>query len=177
MAENEKVTVEDEIREALLINDDDLIKELKEQPSLYFYYSALWSRAAKKRRTQKMQLKEVEARLGKVLRERVRADDIKAKVSERMLDDYLAEQEEYKQILRDYTQAEYVESLLEVAKDAFKQRGQLLVELSRSNRDEKVYGNEMNIMKAEMERRDEKVKAKRSKRQPELIEDTAIEHS
>ena len=89
---NEKKKAEEEIQDALTINTDTIVEELKEQPSLYFYWSCMWALAARKRRMQKIQLKEVEARLGRGFKEILRADDPKIRVSERMLDDYLAEQ-------------------------------------------------------------------------------------
>jgi len=160
----EKKKVEQEIQEALTINTDDLVEELKEQPSVYFYWACMWALATRKRRMQKIQLKEVEAKLGRRFKEALRAEDPKIRVSERMLDDYLAEQPEYQEALNIYTQGEYTESMLEVARDAFKQRGIMLNELSRSHSDDRVYGKEYEVMKEELERRDEKKRTKRSKR-------------
>jgi hypothetical protein len=163
-------TAEKEIQEALTINTDDLAGELKEQPSIYFYWATMWALAARKRRIQKMVLKEVEAKLGRRFKEALRAEDPKVRVSERMLDDYLAEQPEYKETLQLYTQSEYTESMLEMARDSFKQRGIMLTELSRSHSDDKVYGDGFRAMKEEIERRDEKKLRKRSKRTGEKEE-------
>ncbi len=165
MPEEDKKATETEFQEALTINTDNIVEELKEQPSTYFYYSCMWALASRKRRVQRTKLKEIEARLGRSFKLDLKTEDAKVRVSERMLDDYLAEQEEYKAALKEYIQSEYVESMLEVAKDAFKQRGIMLTELSRSHSDDKIYGNEYKVMKEELERRDEKVKRKRSKRE------------
>lgn len=159
--------VEEEIQEALSINTEDLVTELKEQPSTMFYWGCSWALAARKRRLEKMKLKEVEARLGNEYKIILKREDPKVRVSERMLDDYLAGEPIYQEALKAYLQSEYVESMLEVAKDSFKQRGQMLIELSRSHGDEKYYGNIYGAMKEEMEIRDEKVKQRRNKRKQE----------
>lgn len=159
--------VEEEIQEALSINTEDLVTELKEQPSLFFYWACMWSMAARKRRLEKMKLKEVEAKLGREYKEILRAEDPKVRVSERMLDDYLAEKAEYKEALHQYAQNEYTETMLEVAKDGFKQRAQMLNELSRSHSEDRVYGNEFKVMEAELVRRDEKTIQRRNKRKQE----------
>jgi len=166
----DKKKVEEEIQEALTINTEDLATELKEQPAIYFYWSCSWALAARKRRNQKMKLKEAEAKLGRAFKELLRADDPKVRVSERMLDDYLAERPEYQEVLKEFTQSEYIESMLEVARDAFKQRGQMLIELSRSHSEDRIYANEYKIMEGELDRRDEKTRRKRSKRTPEPVE-------
>ncbi len=157
--------VEEEIQEALSINTDNLVEELKEQPSIYFFWSASWALAARKRRLEKMRLKEVEAKLGREYKDVLRAEDPKVRVSERMLDDYLAEKPEYQEAVKLFTQSEYIESMLEVAKDGFKQRSQMLNELSRSHSEDRVYGNEYQVMEAELVRRDEKKLRKRAKKE------------
>jgi len=160
----EKLKVEEEIQKALEINVDSIAEELQEQSATYFYYSCSWAMASRKRRHQKLALETTRARLGQEFKEKMRQEDAKVRITERMLDDYLSEKPEYQQALKDYFQAEYVESMLEVAKDAFRQRAQMLNELSRSHSDEKFYGSEFKVMKAEMEQRDEKVQKKRAKK-------------
>jgi hypothetical protein len=167
MPEETKKKVEMEIQEALAVNTDDLAGELKEQPSTFFYWSCMWALAARKRRHQKIALKEVEAKLGRRFKESLRAEDPKIRVSERMLDDYLAEQSEYQEVLQAYTQAEYTESMLEVAKDSFKQRGQMLIELSRTHGDDRYQESAYRAMAGELEKKDEKKLRKRTKRTEE----------
>jgi hypothetical protein len=165
----EKTTIENEIREALEINSDDIITELTEQPSQYYYYGCGWAMAARKRRLLKMKLKETEAELGNEFKQKVYREDPKLRVTERMLDDQLSQDSRYQEAFKNLIQAEYTESVFEVAKDAFKERYGALVELSKNNKEEKFYGNEIKIMKDEMERRDEKV-TKRNKRISKPVE-------
>ena len=163
MSEEKKLAIESEIQEALQINTDDIITELKEQPSLYYYYACGWALATRKRRLQKMKLNETEAKLGNEFKQLLKDDDPKVRVTERMLDDYLSENPTYQEAVNALIQSEYMESILEVAKDAFKERYGALIELSKSQKDEAIYGSEFAIMKTEMERRDEKVKRKRGR--------------
>jgi len=164
---SEERSTEQEIRDALSINEDDIANDLIDQPALYYYYACGWAIAAKQRRLSKIRLKEIEAELGREYKELVRSEDSKARVTERMLDDYLAEHPIYKESLTNLIQAEYKEAIFEVAKDAFKERYGVLIELSKSRGEEKFYANELSVMKKEMERRDKKVQGKRSKRTKE----------
>lgn len=166
----EENRLENEIKNALDISQDDLTLELIDQPSLYYYYACGWALASRKRRMVRMKLKETEAELGKELKHILRADDPKVRVTERMLDDYMAQHPKYKEALENLIQAEYTESVFEVAKDAFKERYGALIELSKSHGEERIYGNEINILKNEMERRDDKVR-KRSKRTAKVEEE------
>ncbi len=172
MTDESKLQVENEIKGALEINSDELDIELQEQPSLYYYYACGWAVSSKRRRMLKMKLKETEAELGNEFKHILKADDPKARVTERMLDDYLSQHPKYREALVNLIQAEYMESVFEVAKDAFKERYGALIELSKSRGEEKIYGNEMKILRDEMERRDEKVKrrSKRTQKAEETVE-------
>lgn len=152
---------EEHIKDALKINESEIRAELIDQPSQYFYYSCGWALATRKRRLEKLALKETEAKLGRQFKELVRTEDPKARVTERMLDDWLAENEEYKRALQSLISAEYVSEMLEVAKDAFKQRSQVLIELARSDKEEKYWGDQTVLLEKEMMRRDEKIKRTR----------------
>lgn len=107
----------------------------------------------------------MEAKLGRAYKDILRADDPKVRVSERMLDDYLAEMPEYQEAVKEFTQSEYIETMLEIARDSFKQRAQMLNELSRSHSEDRVYGNEFKIMEGELTRRDAKKLGKRARKE------------
>ena len=157
--------LEEEISKALNIDDTKLGEELVRQPSLFFYYSTGWALAAKKRRMIKLQVREVEASLTKEFRERMLAENTGLRVTEKMISDYLAEHSSYKEAAVEQIKAEYIEDMLGAGKDAFKQRGQILLELSRNNNDLAI--NEFSTIKAlreELEAREDTKTIKRRTR-------------
>jgi hypothetical protein len=68
---------------------------------------------------------------------------------------------------------EFIEEELAVAKDAMKQRHQVLLEISRMQNEEKFYGNEYRNMRNELETREIKTRKKRTKVEP--VVDAVVE--
>lgn len=164
MAETKK-GLEMEIADALSIDETKLSEELIRQFSLFFYYATGWALAAKKRRVIKLQVREVEASLTREFRERMIVENSGLRVTEKMISDYLAEHQKYKEAATDQITAEYIEDMLSAGKDAFKQRGQVLLELSRNSGD--LSANEFSTMKAlreELEAREETKPKRRTRR-------------
>ncbi len=157
-----EASMEKQISEALNIDETKLSEELVRQPSLFFYYATGWALAAKKRRVIKLQVREVEASLTREFRERMIIENSGLRVTEKMISDYLAEHEKYKEAAIEQIKAEYIEDMLSAGKDAFKQRGQALLELSRNSGD--LSANEFSTIKAlreELEAREETKQPKR----------------
>lgn len=163
MAETKAVEVE--IQEELAIDETKLEEELVRQSSKSFYWSAMWARAAKARRRQQLKLRELEATLTQQYRAGIAADDPKFRVTERMVEDYLAQNPDYKAEKILTIDKEYAEDMLGVAKDGFRQRGQALIELVRLLKDDgRGTRDELEIMRKEMELRELARKEKRKAR-------------
>lgn len=161
----EQKTVEVEIQDELGIDETKLEEELVRQSSKYFYWSTMWARAAKARRRQQLKLRELEATLTQQYRAGIAADDPKFRVTERMVEDYLAMHPEYKAEKILTIEKEYAEDMLGVAKDGFRQRGQALIELIRLLKDDgKATKDELAIMQAELALREQARKEKRKAR-------------
>ena len=170
-------TMEGEISAALNIDETKLSEELIRQPSLFFYWSTGWALAAKKRRIIKLQVRETEAALTREFRERMIIENSGLRVTEKMISDYLAEHPKYKEAAIEQIKAEYIEDMLSAGKDAFKQRGQVLLELSRNSGD--LAANEFSTIKAlreELEAREETKPKKRIRRtRAQILIDNSID--
>lgn len=160
----EQNAIELEIKEALEIDETDILNELRRHSAKYFYYGVLWARAAKQRRRLRLKLKELEARLANELRRQVTEGDPKARVTEAMKNDYLFNHPDYLAAEAEMIQGEYMEEVLDVARDGMKQRGMALNELSRQHRAEDVYGDEFKAMKTEYQERVDEIPKKRHRR-------------
>lgn len=167
--EIKELKVENEIQKELEIDEKDISSELGRQPSKFFYWATTWALASRKSRKIRLKRREVEARLSKEYRLVMKEDDPKLRVTEKILDDYLAEHSEYKVACEEEIQAEYMADMLGVAKEAFKVRSQALVELSRSSIEEKFYGNEVKAFATEIEVRDAHRKKRKEKEGKENV--------
>ena len=153
----EQNAIELEIKEALEIDETDILSELRRHSAKYFYYGVLWTRASKQRRRLRLKLKELEARLANELRRTISEADPKARVTEAMKTDYLYSHPDFLAAEQEMIQIEYMEEVLDVARDGMKQRGMALNELARQNRTENLYGEEFKAMKNEYNERVEEI--------------------
>jgi len=142
--------VEEQIKEDLRIDDTNLQEELRRQPGKYFYWSVVRAKASEKRRMKSMNLKEVDAKLEREVRERMSSGP-KIKITERMLDEYLSEHPEHKAANSEVIKAQYAEDLLEACVEAFKERHYALIEIVKSRESEKIMKNEFEVMRKELE--------------------------
>lgn len=150
-----------EIKEALEIDNTNILEELRRHSAKYFYYGVLWARAARNTRKLHMQTKALEAALMKEIR------IANPKISAEAKAEYLNGNTEYQTALQNEIQASYMEEVLNVARDGMRQRGNALQELARQNRTEEFYGDEFKAMKREYEERvEESPKKQRARRIP-----------
>jgi len=155
-----------EIKEAIEIDPTDIVEELRRHSSKYFYYGTLWARAARHQRKLHVRVKALEADLMKA----ARAEN--PKISAEMKVEYLNGNPDYQTALQDEIQAVYMEEVLNVARDAMRQRGTALQELARQTRTEEWYGDEYKRMKEEFDERvKESPKRKRAKREVDPVID------
>ncbi len=145
--------IETKLQEDLEINEQDILHELARQPSKYYFYGTMWCKASRKSRKQRLRVKELEARLANELRKNLEAKVPGGRVTEKMINDYVNTHPEYLESEGERIQSEYMEDVLGVARDAFKQRALSLQELARQDREEQIYGNEFKAMVTEHEER------------------------
>jgi len=153
MPDEVRLPLELEVKEALEIDETNILEELRRHSAKYFWWGATWARASKQRRRLRLKLKELEARLANELRRTINESDPKARVTEAMKNDYLYSHPDFLTAEQELIQAEYMEEVLDVARDGMKQRGQALQELARQNRTESIYGDEFRAMKNEYNER------------------------
>lgn len=172
MSDEQKRNIELEIKEAMEIDDSDILGELMRHSSKYFYYGVLWAKASKQKRKQRLKLKEAGARLANQLRAQAAEEDPKARVTEAMINNFLYNHPEYLQEESNLIQYEYMEEVLDIARDGMKQRGMALNELAKQARAEDMYGDEFKAMRKEFDGRVEDVpKKKRKKRELDPVID------
>lgn len=167
-----KKTVEETIQDDLEINDEKIVEELKNQPGLFFYYATMSARASRARRKAKLKAKESEAALVKDFRQRMNQEQPGVRVTERMIDEYLSAHPDYIAMNTRLIDLEYTEDMLTLARDAFKERHQALMEISRAISDERIYGNEIEHMRNQFEKREVKqaLEKRRGRRKSETTE-------
>jgi hypothetical protein len=147
-------TVESKIQDDLEIDETKLDEELTRQPSRFFYYASLWALAGRAAKQAKLKTDETEAKLCREYKQRMGVEDPKLRVTEKMLNDYVAEHPDFHAIKAIQVQEEYKVDMLGIAKDAFRQRAQALVELYRNNRDQAGLEKAgFNVMQTELEER------------------------
>ena len=157
----ENIKIETQIQEELNIDETKLEEELQRQSARFFYYATLWSKATRKARIAKIKVDETEAKICKQYREDMVISDSKTRVTEKMLDEYCAEHQDMKTAREEWIEAEYLQDVLGVAKDAFWQRNQALVNLYKNKSEESFYANGgLDAMQGELERRRERKYAK-----------------
>jgi hypothetical protein len=146
-----------EIKEALEIDNTNILEELRRHSAKYFYYGVLWARAARNQRRVHRALRALEAELMK----EARAEN--PKLSAEMKAEYLNLHPRYQEAFQEENQATYMEEVLGIARDSMKQRGMALQELARHHREETIYGDEFKAMKNEYDERVEE-RPKRGRR-------------
>ena len=156
---------EKEIKEALVIQEAELPSELKDQSTKQFYYGAMWARAVRAERAQKLTVETTEAELSQEFRQLMLAEKPTERVTEKMLKEYIANHPKYKAEQEKLIQLGLVCDMFSVAKDAFEVRAKMLIELARQDASQRFYENEVKAMKEEFERREEAKVRKRAKKE------------
>lgn len=155
---------EGEIREALFIHDEDLDKELKEQSTKQYYYGAMWARAMKAERAQRLTVDTLDAELCKEFRIQMATDNPKERITEKMLKEYIMGHPKYKDEQLKLIQLGMVADMFNVAKGAFESRGRMLLELSKRTAENKFYEGQYRAMRSEFERSEEEKATKKAKK-------------
>lgn len=165
MPEEQKKSIDVEVQEELEIDDTKLNEEMIRQPSKFYYWAANWARAARSKRKQRIKVRETESTLSADFRKKMTGDSPGTRVTEKMIEDYLYAHPTYKEELINLVDKEHAEDVFSNVKDAFKERHQVLLELSRTAKDEQLYGDELKAMKQEFDAREAKKIGKRGRKQ------------
>jgi hypothetical protein len=121
--------LEEQIAEELEIDEAQLRKEVKNQPSRFFHWARLWARASIVKKMNWLRLEETEARIAKEFRRRMAGEESKPRVTEKMIHEFVVSDPSYIEVREAYFKAEYKKNIFIVARDAFQQRHQSLSEL------------------------------------------------
>ena len=116
------------------INTAEINKEMVEQPAQFAWYGVLWKLAGKKASQLKKTITKFKAELELKIREQ--ANESKIKVTESAVEAMVESNETLEKYNDDYIQAKLEEGLLEIGKDAFIQRKDMLVSISSNMRQE-----------------------------------------
>jgi len=167
MAEKqEEKTSEQQIQADLEINENEIGKELLEQPSKFFYWAVMWARAERARRRQRLATRELEARLTKEFRELMANTQPGVRVTEKMIEDFMYGHPVFKQQSDELIKTEYASDMLSVAKDAMKERYGALSELARTQKDEAIIdtAGAVEVLRDELTRQTEVKEEKKSRK-------------
>jgi len=147
--------IEQEIQTELEIDETKLAEELQRQPSRFFYWAVSWALAQRKSRVTQLRLKELEAKKSAAYRKEMVDGGMKPRdVTIKMVEDYCTDHPEVQTLRNEWIQAEYIMDMLDIAKIAFRQRHQSLVELFKSKSEEQFYQEHgMDRMMGEVDRK------------------------
>jgi len=130
--------LEEQIADELKIEEAQLRKELKNQPSRFFQWARLWARASIVKKMSWLRLEETEARISREFRRRMAGEESKPRVTEKTINEFVVSDPSYIEAREAYFKAEYKENILAAARDAFQQRHQSLSELYKGQSEEKL---------------------------------------
>lgn len=147
--------ITDELLREVDINEDDLDLEIQRQPAKFCFWGARFARAIRRHAREKLALHELRAQVGKTYRNRMAQESPQTRVTNDMVDTFVTLTPEYQEQTKAVAEAEYQENLLSAAKEAFRQRSQMLLQLARMKMDEMIQ-SDYSINKRELEgRKDE----------------------
>lgn len=164
-----KKGIEEQISDALEIDETKIEDELLRQPSLFFYWSMGWALAARKRRLQKLSLRKLEAELTQQFRTEMLKENPGLRLTEKMINDYLAEHPAFYAAQQELIKAEYTEDMLNVASLALKQKHQALLELHKNQQETSI--SEYNTVKAFKDEIKEQERRRSRRKKVESTED------
>ena len=136
------------LSEDIEIDSTDLHGELARQPSRYFYWGSTWARAEAFAKKMRVALKETEARIANNFRAMMAKENPTVRVTDSIVQGYLRTHDEVHAAEEAVRRAEYTADLLEVAREAFKQRHHSLQKLVMQKEESDIYGNEFQQVKA-----------------------------
>jgi hypothetical protein len=116
---------------------------------MYAYWGAMGAHASKKLARQKLELAEIKARLAREYRIAMAADDPKIRVTESMVESFTLSTDDYKDQMQKVIYAQHEDDLLAIAKEGFRQRAQMLMELGRQKREEMYEEGGLQILRKE----------------------------
>ncbi len=136
------------------INEEDIDLEMQRQPAKFCFWGARFARAARTHAREKLALKELAAQIGKTFRNHMAEKQPQTRVTNDMVSTFVVNTPEYQEQERKVIEAEYQENFLNVAREAFRQRAQMILQLCRHQMDEMIQ-SDFKISKREMEGRAE----------------------
>lgn len=146
--------ITEELLREVDINEADIDLEMQRQPAKFCFWGARYSRAARNHSRSKLALKELAARIGKDYRIKMREEEPQTRVTNDMVSTFVVNIPEYQAQERAVIEAEYQENFFNVAREAFRQRAQMILQLCRHQMDEMIQ-SDFKINKTEMEGRKE----------------------
>jgi hypothetical protein len=155
---DEKLTLEQELANEIAIDDLKLDEEMLRQPSKFFYWGSQWARAMRRLAKEELILKELESNLSKEFREMMANSKPDLRVTEKMINEYTASHPDYLTQTKTVMDWENTERLLNIAKEAMRQRYQVILDLRKYSLEAKIYGDEFKAMSKEYEQRKKKTK-------------------
>lgn len=123
----------------LQINDSDISRELKEQPAKYAYWGASHAIKSQEYLAAKQRVSQTEAMLGKDINQQLlhqKKLDSLTRMSDKVVKDKVYMHSEYQQAHRELLELGVEEGILGAAKEAFRQRSYMVLELARMERHE-----------------------------------------
>lgn len=123
----------------LRIDDTQLSRELKEQASKFAYWGAAHAIKLNEYQVKKTELEEEGARLSRTIEydlKESKEQDPKVRITDSVIKTEVSISKGYSEIKRELLGLALEEGVLSTAKEAFRQRGQALLEMARNERNE-----------------------------------------
>jgi DNA-directed RNA polymerase subunit H (RpoH/RPB5) len=127
------------IYQDLKIDDTRLSNELKDQASKFAYWAAAHSIKLNEYQVKKQEVEEREAALSRIIEYNLKESkeqDPKIRITDSVIKSEVKTNDEYSGLKRELLELALEEGLLASAKEAFRQRGQALLEMCRNERNE-----------------------------------------
>jgi hypothetical protein len=132
--------------EDLAIYDGDLITEFSEQPSKFAFYGGLYSDAEIKLKEFELTLRTYEAESEQLMRERILSRfGATERITEAKLESEFLRDEEWNKLQQAILKWRRIVGQLEICKESFKQRAQMLWNIGATRRQEMLRLNPNNI--------------------------------
>lgn len=156
-----KVEYTNSLKEDLEINKDDLNTEFLNQSEKFAYYGTLSEMAKDKLARNKRELELLEARIDSEIRiqaNNIRTSDPKAKITEEAIKKGVVADTRYQDKVLEMLDASKMAGILQVAKEAFQQRKDMLVSLGANSRlyaapDSRITNPQMQIAKEMLQKK------------------------
>lgn len=131
--------VEYNLREELAVNEDNLLREMLQQPSKYIYWSSILEKLKLFQESKELALETTMARLDGEARDHIKQNNNKP--TKDMVEAYIKSQPEYERAMNELNYYNYIVGRVNRIVKAYEQRKDMLQSYGKQVIENKVYGH------------------------------------